>query len=122
MFEIIIHASITLRLNFDIKSNSWEKFDAESLVNAEESVSLNISNSLSSAENTSILNLKQIMMYMLSFLKSETSEASYFSRVDIMKFLYQFYKLEKHHKVIDMKLIKMLCEWKTEKNKKNWVK
>ncbi len=88
IFEIIIHALITLRLNFDIKSSLWEKFDAESSVSAKKLMSLNMSNDLSSAENTSMLNLKQMMIYMLLFSESETSEVSYFSEANIMKFLH----------------------------------
>ena len=71
----------------------WEKFDAESSINAKELVSLNMSNS-SSLTDTSMLNLKQMMMYMLSFSESETSEASYFNKADVMKFLHQFHKLK----------------------------
>ncbi len=87
MFEIITHASIILKLNFDIKSSSQEKFDIKNSVNAEKLMSLNISNNLSLA-NTSMLNLEQIMIYMLLFSKSETSEASYFNETNIMKILH----------------------------------
>ena len=97
-------------MNFDTRSSLWEKFDAESLISAEESMSLNMSNDLSSAD-TLISNLEQTMMYILSFSKSETSEASYFSKADIMKFLHWFHRLEKHHKIIDKKLIKMLLNY-----------
>ncbi len=120
MFEIVTHVSIILRLNFDIKSSLWEKFDTKSSVNAEKLISLNMSNNLNSAD-TSILNLKQTVMYMLSFSKSETSETSYFSKADIMKFLHQFHKLEKHHEVINMKLIKMLSDY-YEHEKHNYVR
>ena len=88
MFEIVIHVSIALRLNFDTKSSLQEKFDTENSVNAEESVSLSMSSNLNSAENTSISNSEQIMMYMLSFLKFKTSEASYFSKTDVTEFLH----------------------------------
>ena len=111
MFEIIIYALIALRLNFDIKSSLWEKFDAESSVNAEELMSLNMSNDLSSVEDILILNLKQIIMYILLFSESETSETSYFSEVDIMKFLHWFHRLEKCHEIINMKLIEMLSDY-----------
>ena len=132
MFEIVICASITLRLNFDTRSNSQEKLDAENSVSVEKSVSLNMSSSLSSAENTSMSNSEQIMMYMLSFLKSETSEASYFSRANIMKFLHWFHKLKKYHEMKDENLIKMLLDYcehekhnhvRAQKNfvKKNWT-
>ena len=57
MFEIVIHVLIASKLNFDIRSSSWEKFDAESLINTEELVSLNMSNNLSSADIL-ILNLE----------------------------------------------------------------
>jgi len=58
-FEIITCVSIALKLNFDTRSSLQEKFDAESLISAEELMSLNMSNnsSLSSAEKTSISNL-----------------------------------------------------------------
>ena len=90
MFEIVTHASIALRLNFDTRSSLQEKFDAESLISVKELMSLNMSNSssLSSAERTSMLNLNQMIMYMLSFSESETSEASYFSRADVTEFLH----------------------------------
>ena len=78
---------ITSKLNFDTRSSSQEKFDAESLINIKELMSLNMSNSSSSA-NTLISNLEQMIMYMLLFLKSETSEASYFSEADVIKFLH----------------------------------
>ena len=82
--------SIALKLNFDTRSSLQEKFDTESLISAEELMNLNMSNSssLSSAERTSMSNLDQMIMYMLSFSKSETSEASYFSEADVMKFLH----------------------------------
>ena len=113
MFEIVTCASIALKLNFDIRSSLQEKFDAESSVNAEELMSLNMSNnsSLSSAERTLMLNLDQMIMYMLSFSESETSEASYFSEADVMKFLHQFHRLEKHYEVRDENLIKMLSNY-----------
>ena len=88
MFEIVTHVSIALKLNFDTRSSSQEKLDAESSVSAEELMSLNMNNSSSSAENTSMSNSEQMMMYMLSFLKSETSEVSYFSKADITEFLH----------------------------------
>jgi len=132
MFEIVICVSIASRLNFDTRSSLWAKFDAESSISTEELMSLNMSSSLSSAENISMLNLKQIMMYMFSFLKFETSEASYFSEADVMKFLHWFYRLKKHHEMIDEKLIEMFlnyCEHekhnhvRAQKNfvKKNWA-
>ncbi len=82
----------------------------------------------SSSTNILMLNLKQIMMYIFSFLKSETSEASYFSEIEVIKFLHQFYKLKKYHEVINMKLIKMFSDYyKHEKcsyvkAQKNFVK
>ena len=82
--------SIILKLNFDIKSSSQEKFDTESLINVEKLMSLNMSNdlSLNSAEKMLMLNLEQMIIYMLFFLKSETSEASYFNETNVMKFLH----------------------------------
>ena len=61
--------SITLRLNFDTKSSLQEKFDTESLINAKELMSLNMSNSSSSSsiKRMSMSNLKQMIMYMLFF-------------------------------------------------------
>ena len=50
-------------------------------------------------------------MYMLSFLKSETSKASYFSRADVTEFLHRFHKLEKHHEMRNENLIKMLLNY-----------
>ena len=58
---------------------------------------------------------------MLSFLKSETSEASYFNEADIMKFLHQFHKLEKCHKVKNENLIEILSDY-CEYEKHNHVK
>ena len=111
MFEIVICTSIASRLNFDIRSSSQAKFDAESSVDAEKLMSLNMSSSSSSAENTSMSNSKQTMMYMLSFSESETSEASYFNKADVMKFLHQFHKLKKHHEMRDENLIEMLSNY-----------
>ena len=111
MFEIVTHVSIALRSNFDIKSSSQEKLDTENSVNAEESVNLNMSSNSSSAENTSMLNSEQTVIYMFLFSKSETSEASYFSKADVMKFLHWFYKLKKHHEIRDENLIKMLSNY-----------
>ena len=88
MFEIVICALIALRLNFDTKSSSQEKLDTKNSVSAEKLMSLSMSSNSNSAENTSMLNSEQMMMYMLSFLKSETSEISYFNEADIMKFLH----------------------------------
>ena len=51
---------------------------------------------------------------MLSFSKSETSEASYFSEADVTEFLHQFHKLKKHHEMRNENLIEMLlnyCEY-----------
>ena len=81
MFEIVIHASIASKLNFDTRSSSQEKFDTESSVSVKKLMSLNMSNdsSLSSAEKTSMSNLDQTIMYMLSFSESETSEALFMS-------------------------------------------
>ena len=105
--------SIALKLNFDTRSSSQEKFDAESLISIKELMSLNMSNnsSSSSAERTSMLNLDQIIIYMLSFLKSKISKASYFSRADIMKFLHRFHRLKKYHKMRNENLIKMLLNY-----------
>ena len=58
---------------------------------------------------------------MLSFSESETSEASYFSKADIMKFLHRFHRLEKHHEIRDKNLIKMLLNY-YECEKHNYVK
>ena len=123
MFEIVTHASIALKLNFDTRLSSQEKFDAENLISVEELMSLNMSNdsSLSSAERTSMLNLNQMIMYMLSFSESETSEASYFNKINVMKFLHKFYKLEKHHKIRNENLIEMFLNY-YEHEKCNHVK
>ena len=77
MFEIVICVSIASKLNFDTRSNSQEKFDTESLISVEELMSSDMSNdsSSSSAKRTSISNLEQMIMYMLFFSESETSEA-----------------------------------------------
>jgi len=48
---------------------------------------------------------------MLLFSKSETSEASYFSEADIIKFLHKFHKLEKHHEMRNENLIKMFSNY-----------
>jgi hypothetical protein len=50
-------------------------------------------------------------MYMLLFSESETSEASYFSRADVIEFLHRFHKLEKHHEIRNENLIKMLSDY-----------
>ena len=121
MFKIVICVSIALRSNFDIKSSSQEKLDAESSINAEELMSLNMSSNSSSAENILMLNSKQTVMYMLSFSKSETSKTSYFSRADVMKFLHQFHKLKKHHEIRDENLIEILLNY-CEYEKYNYVK
>ena len=112
-FEIVICTSIASKLNFDTRSSLQEKFDAESSISVKELMSLNMSNnsSSSSAKRTSMSNLDQTIMYMLSFSESETSEASYFSEADVIKFLHWFHRLEKYHEIIDMKLIKMLSDY-----------
>ena len=66
--------SIASKLNFDTKSSSQEKFDTESSVSVKELMSSDMSNSSSSssAERTSMSNLDQIIIYILSFSESET--------------------------------------------------
>ena len=95
-------------------------------------MSLSMNNNSNSAENTSMSNSKQTIMYMLSFLKSKTSEASYFNKADVTEFLHWFHKLEKYHEMRDENLIEMLLNYykykkcscmRTQKNfvKKNWA-
>ena len=58
MFEIVICASIALRLNFDTKSSSQEKLDTKNSVSTEKLMSLSMSSNSNSAENTSMSNSK----------------------------------------------------------------
>src|SRR5438034_8168688 len=91
--------------------------------NVEKLISSNISNNsnLNSAEKISMLNLEQMIMYMFFFLKFEISEASYFNRANVMKFLHRFHKLEKHHEMRDENLIEMLLNY-CEHRKYNHVR
>ena len=59
VFEIVTHASIASKLNFDTRSSLQEKFDAESSVSVKELMSSDMSNNSSSnsAERTSMSNL-----------------------------------------------------------------
>ena len=81
--------SVASKLNFDIRLSSQVKFDAEKSVSAEKLMSLSMSSSsLSSAEDILMSNSKQMIIYMFLFLKSEMSEALYFSRTDVTEFLH----------------------------------
>ena len=117
-----------MRSNFDTRSSSREKLGAESSVSAEELVSLGMSSSSSSAENTPMSNSGQTVMYMLPFPEPGTPGAPYFSGADVTEFLHRFHRLGKRHGVGDEDLIEMLsdyCEYEKHSHvraQKNFVK
>ena len=53
----------------------------------------------------------QQVQYVISFLKSGTSEALYFSELNIMNFLSRFQKLGKKHGITKEELIKILSDY-----------
>ena len=63
----------------------------------------------------------QIVIYIFSFSKPGTPEASYFSGTDIIEFLYHFQHLGKKHGMNDDDLIKILPDY-YEREKRNQIK